>query len=617
MNNKIAQVVVDLPVEGPFDYEIPSSLASGVALGHRVLVSFQTKTLIGYVVGLKATSAFKRLKPILEVLDKNPALSSSMLDLARDFAHDYCCSLGQAIATFLPAYFKKTKKAVEFSINDERCENKRQNQIVVVQDALFKYFWPLVVERMHKAIADNADVIVLVPENDRIAWVVEQLKSAGLDQPVAILDKQLKEKDQIADWVLVKEGKVKIVIGTRSAIFAPVVSLGLIVVLDENNFSYKQDQSPFYHARQVALMRAKQNNADLLFVVRSLSLELYYFLQKKKAQLFSIPLRDQVCLSQVIDMTNYKYGKSQLISIPLSHAIEKVLSAQGKILLVMNKKGFGSFGVCAKCQHILKCPRCDVPLTFLFETKEVVCRYCNHRAPYPTACPQCHGAYLHFSGMGIEKLESEIARRFPSARVQCYAKESETSPKDFDILIATQAVVRLDAQLCFDLTCVVQVDSELNRLDFQAGESAFSLLTHLQAMTKEKLLMQTHLRDNYCLKAVTQQNPTLFYKKELALRRELQFPPFTHIVEIVVRSTDQPSALGQAEFLFTTLNEKKIKGIEILPVQTLALARLRDQYRFVIVVKGKSRKALVGLIRQALAMIPRGSKTMTTVNVSP
>jgi primosomal protein N' (replication factor Y) len=415
----------------------------------------------------------------------------------------------------------------------------------------------------------------------------------------------------------VKEGKAKIVVGTRSAIFAPVISLGLIIMFDENNFSYKQDQSPFYHARQVAFMRACEEHADFIFVNRAPSLELYHLIQKKKVNVIVASPDDVPCASQVIDMSNYKYGKSQLISIPLSHAIEKVLSNKGKVLLVMNKKGFGSFGVCAKCQHILKCPRCDVPLTFLYESKEIACRYCNHRAPYPSVCPQCKGAYLHFTGMGIEKLESEVARSFPTARVQCYAKENEAPPKDFDILIATQAVVRLDESLRFDLTCVVQIDSELNRLDFQAGESAFSLLTHLKAMTSDKLFVQTHLRDNYCLKALMENKPALFYKKELALRRELHFPPFAHMAEIVLRSTDKEAALRKGDLLFGILNEKKVKGIEILPLQVLSLARLRDQYRFVIVIKGKSRKVLVGLIRKALATVQRGSKTITTVNVSP
>ena len=283
----------------------------------------------------------------------------------------------------------------------------------------------------------------------------------------------------------------------------------------------------------------------------------------------------------------------------------------------MNKKGFGSFGVCAKCQHILKCPRCDVPLTFLYESKQVVCRYCNHHAPHPSVCPECHGAYLNFSGMGIEKLESEVARFFPSARVQCYAKENETPPHDFDILIATQAVVRLDGVLRFDVTCAVQIDSELNRLDFQAAESTFSLLTHLRAMTKEKLFIQTHLRDNYCLKAVIENKPALFYKKELVLRKELHFPPFASMAEIVLRSTDEQAAMRQAELLFDALTKESKKGIEVLAPQVLSLARLREQYRFVIVVKGKSRKILTGLIRKGLGLIQRGSKTIVTVNLYP
>jgi len=616
MKNKIAQVVVDLPVEGPFDYEIPSSFAVSPVPGHRVLVSFQTKTLIGYVVGLKEKSAFKRLKPIIAVLDKAPVLSPCLLDLARDFSQAYRCSLGEAIATFLPPYFKKTKNEIVFLSKEEQ-KKDLQPETLLIHDPSFKEFWPTLFERIHQTIAQGLGMIILVPETERIGLVLDQLKGAGITASISAFGKQGSDKRQAEDWTLIKEGKVNIVVGTRSAIFSPVSSLGLIVVLDENNFSYKQDQSPFYHARHVALMRAQKENAHLIFVARSMSLDLYYLKEKKKLNFIQIPLTDTPCVRQVIDMSNYKYGKSQMISIPLSHAIEKVLLEKGKILLLMNKKGFGSFGLCSKCQHILKCPRCDIPLTFLYESKQVACRYCNYHAPCPSVCPQCHGAYLNFTGMGIEKLESEVSRLFPAARVQTYAKENEVAPCDFDILIATQAVVRLDDSLRFHLTCIVQMDAELNRLDFQAGENTFSLLTHLHAMTIDKFCVQTHLRDNYCLKAFIDSKPDLFYKKELSLRRELTLPPFAHMAEIVVRSVRQDASLQQAELLHKVLTEKSIKGIEISSVQVLSLARLRDQYRFVIVAKGKSRKALVTLIGKALASVQKTSTVITTVNMIP
>ncbi|MCX5681663.1 MAG: primosomal protein N', partial [Candidatus Omnitrophica bacterium] len=442
--NKIAQVVVDLPVDGPFDYEVPERLADSVSVGHRVLVSFQTKTLIGYIVGFKEKSAFHRLKPISSVLDKNPALPPAMLELAKEFSQHYCCSLGHAIAAFLPVGFKKLKKEIIFSAFQENEKQTTPSETLLLHDFLFKHFWPILIERIQNTVAQGLGVIILVPETYRIASVVQELKTRGMSAPITIFDKKLKDKEQIENWALIKEGKAKIVVGTRSAIFAPVVSLSLIVMMDESNFSYKQDQSPFYHARQVAMMRAKNENASLVFVTRSFSVDLYNLLKKKKITFVDAANGEKPCAVQVVDLSNYKYGKAKVISIPLQYAMEKVLSQNGKILLVMNKKGFGSFGACSKCHHVLKCPHCDIPLTFLYEQKKVVCRHCSYQAPCPSVCPQCQGAYINFTGMGIEKLESEASRLFPKAKVVCYAKESSTLPSGFDILIATQAVIRFD-----------------------------------------------------------------------------------------------------------------------------------------------------------------------------
>lgn len=615
--NKIAQVVVDLPVDGPFDYEIPQSLADSITIGHRVLVSFQTKILIGYIVGLKEKSMFRRLKPILSVLEKNPVLSPLMVEFAKEFSEHYCCSLGHAISAFLPVGFKKIKKEIVFLLPPKNEEQIVKNETLLVHDFSFKNFWPLVIERIQQALAQNLSVIILVPETYRIKPMIEELKNHGINEPITLFDKKLKDKEQIENWVLIKEGKAKIVVGTRSAVFAPVCALGLMIMMEESNFSYKQDQSPFYHARQVALMRAKNEKASLIFVTRSYSVELYHLLKKKKMTLMDVMKNEKPCDVQIIDLSNYKYGKTKVISVPLQYAMEKALAQKGKILLVMNKKGFGSFGTCSKCHYVLKCPHCDIPLTFLYEQKKVVCRHCTYQASSSSICPKCHGAYINFSGMGIEKLESDVARIFPRAKVACYAKESGALPSNYDILIATQAIIRFDDKARFNLTCLVDIDAELNHLNFETGENAFSLLRHLQAMTTEKFFIQTRLRENYCLKALVKNNPALFYSKEAKFRRELHFPPFGTMAEIFVRSIDQQSALHQAELIFEALTKKRLKGLNVSPPQVLSLARLRDKYRFVIVAKGTATMKLAPFVHKAISSLKRSGKTITTVNINP
>ncbi len=614
MKNSVAQVVFDLPVEGPFDYDIPQALQPSIQVGHRVLAPFHVKTLIGYVVALKDESAFPQLKSILKVLDQNPVVSTAMLQYAKDFSQEYYCSLGEAIATFLPSNFKKRKKGIDFSVGISQ-RNDAPARTMVIRDESLCSFWPAVSEPIAAAIEKNQQVMIVVPENDRIPELAQQVQKR-FARPLAIFDKEASSKDQERDWIAIQEGKCCFILGSRSAIFAPAQRLGLIIMLEENNFSYKQDQTPFYHARQAVLLRARSENISLIFVNRFVSVQLQHIIQKEKIAVTQIRSRAHAPTKQLIDLSNYKYRKNQAISIPLQCAIERTLAQKGKVLLVMNKKGFGSFGSCAKCQHVLKCPRCDVPLTFLYQEQKIVCRHCQYKADRPSACPQCQGAYVNFSGMGIEKLESEVSRLFPSAKVQCYSNDTDKPSEHCDIIIATQIFTRLYG-MTFQLSCAMDVDSELNRLDFQAAEKTFALLTDLEAMTQDTLYVQARLKDNDCLKTFLKNKIKDFYKQELALRRELQFPPFVHLAQIVTRSTNSQAAFQRSQRLYEEFMKKSGKKFSFAESQVLSLARLRDQYRFAIVAKSRSRSHLMRFIRTTLKHVKKAGPTTTVVNMEP
>lgn len=614
MKNSVAQVVFDLPVEGPFDYDVPQAFRSSIQVGHRVLAPFHVKTLIGYVVTLKEQSDFPQLKSIVSVLDRHPVVSGMMLENAKDFAREYYCSLGEAIATFLPSSFKKRRGEIVFSPGSASAGDGTAN-ISAIRDLSLQKFWPKISEAMGSALARGLQVMVVVPENDRISAIADEIRTR-FSQSLAIFDKEASDKDQVERWTMIKEGKLSLIVGSRSAVFAPAERLGLIVMLEEDHFSYKQDQTPFYHARQVALLRAQRERFDLIFVSRFVSVQLKYFLDQRKIPIADVEQPSRTLVKQLVDLSNYKYRKNQAISIPLQCAIEKTLAQKGKVLLVMNKKGFGSFGSCAKCQHVLKCPRCDVPLTFLYQEQKVVCRHCQYTSDRPAACPQCQGAYVNFSGMGIEKLESEASRLFPTAKVQCYSGDTAQPPDRCDIVVATQVFTRLHG-MSFQLSCVMDVDSELNRLDFQAAEKTFALLTDLEAMTHNVVYLQARLKDNYCLKAFLKNNTKTFYKHELALRRELQFPPFVHLAEIVTRSVSSQAALQQSQRLYEELVKKNGKKFSFAEPQVLSLARLRDKYRFAIVAKGRSRAELLQLIRRTLSKAKKMSQTTTVVNLEP
>ncbi|HQL41711.1 MAG TPA: hypothetical protein PLO93_05410, partial [Candidatus Omnitrophota bacterium] len=224
MKNSVAQVVFDLPVEGPFDYDIPQMLQPSIQVGHRVLAPFHVKTLIGYVVALKDESAFPQLKSILKVLDQNPVVSMTMLQYAKDFSQEYYCSLGEAIATFLPSNFKKRKKGIDFSIGTSQ-RNDTLARTMVIRDESLCSFWPAVSEPIAAAIEKNQQVMIIVPENDHIPDLAQQVQKR-FARPLAIFDKEASSKDQERDWIAIQEGKCCFVLGSRSAIFAPAQRLG-------------------------------------------------------------------------------------------------------------------------------------------------------------------------------------------------------------------------------------------------------------------------------------------------------------------------------------------------------------------------------------------------------
>ncbi len=617
MNNKIAQVVVGLPVDGPFDYAIEPSLRDKIFIGQRVIVSFHTKKLIGFVVELKDESPFKKLKSIIKVLDSGPVISSDILKLCYQVSKYYCCSPGEAIETALPRNLKNTQKTIEFSEYSKKSISIKESDLekLLIWDYSGNEFWKIVLKKMRETIDEGQGIIILVPEAARISAIVSQLKK-DIKEEIIILDKKLAGTQELKSWLYLKEGKVNIVIGTRSTVFAPVSNLGLIVMLEEDNSSYKQDQSPFYHARDVAIMRADIEKSDFICVAQSPSVEAFYLAKKKLMNIVELKNENQAIV-QTIDISNYKPRKNSLISMPLQFSMDKVLQFNGRVLLMMNKKGFSSFGFCSKCQHVLKCPRCDVHLTYLFHSKKVVCRHCNYKIDRPETCPSCHGEYLNFSGLGIEKLESECARIFPSARIACYDKETKEIKKDFDILIATQAVFNLKLKTAFNLVSAVQIDAELNRLDFQAGQKVFSMIMRLRSLSCDKVIIQTRLLDNYCIKAFTAGKLRDFYQAELNLRKEVGFPPFAHMVEIVVRSLKEDSAFIQAENFYERLEERNKEEIEIIAPQPHLIARLRDQYRFVILLKGKKVEKMIKLIKVTLKEMKRKGQAIITVNVDP
>lgn len=616
MNDKIAQVVVGLPIEGPFDYLIEDSQKEKIAIGMRVSISFGQRKLLGFVVGFKKTSSYKKLKSILALIDDFPAISPLILKLTKEFAGYYGCSWGEAIEASLPAALRKSKSAALSCVEDEKKSSGAPGECLLLHDQSREKRWSFLIDTVEKTLSEGKGVLFLVPE----VFLVEDVYKRFIEkfpEGVVILDKKVSAKKELEEWLKIKEGRARIVIGTRSAVFAPVKNLGLIVLYDEENNSYKQEQSPFYHARQVAMWRVAQEGAGLIFASQAPSVETWYLTQKKKIKIVSLKSEWNIP-AQIVDMSNYRGRGDSLLSFPLRNGLQKTLEARGKAILFMNRKGFSTTTRCQQCGHTLKCKHCDANLTYLFGKKKMVCRHCSYTITPPSICPQCQGSYLRYTGMGTEKLESEVARLFPQARIGRFDRDSKILPESFDILIATQAILRFKNKLSVSLVGVLRIDTELNRMDFKSGHNVFALLVHLKDMAREKMIIQTGVPDNYSIETAAKMDFKEFYRTEIKFRREIGFPPFQHLTEISLRGPKEDILLGLVTALHNDLvASNKGKGIDILDPQPGIIPKLRDKYRFSILIKGKSQAQVMSLIQKSLKSFKKKSGMIISINVDP
>lgn len=610
---KIAQVVVPLPIAGPFDYVIPKTLSDQVVVGARVFVPFGQRQLVGFVVGTKAKSAFHKLKAIIKGLDTTPALSASALTLAQEISKYYGCSVGEALETMLPPALRKPR---EWEGRGKAAEGvpPLPAEEWLVHDPTQRQADSFVIEQIKKTLAAKRQVIVLVPEVHTIAGVQKRLEE-HLGVPVAVLDKKLSEGKECETWQDLREGKTAVVIGTRSAVFAPCPALGLIVILEEENSVYKQEQVPFYHARDVARLRATIEGVSLILVSDCPSAETMYRFRKSPNQVLTFPYQKSAVL-QLIDLSNYRRQFKGTVSFPLQNHIQQVLVKGGKVVLFFNRRGFATQTRCNQCGYIIKCPRCEINLVFQYQKKKLNCHLCNASMDMPKVCPQCASSYLRSVGSGIEKLESEIARLFPPARVATFDRETERVPCEANVIVATQAIVRVLADLRPDLIGVLDFDGMMNRSDFRSGERAFALLTHFVQTAREKVLVQTTDTKNYCLAAFQKGDGKKFYRQELASRRELGFPPFKHLVAVTVRGIQKEGVHEAAQVLFEAMRGVLPKGVELFESQPDYVPKLRDKYRFTIMLKTPRPEKTLPWLKDILRAHKKGN-VIVTVNVDP
>ncbi len=615
MHQNIAEIVVPLPVAGPFDYLIKDEMRGRVMVGQRVYVPFGHRYVIGFVIGLKARGTPRKLKPVHSLLDLEPTFNDPALSLAKEFAKLYGCQLGEALDASLPAALRKktiTQRPLQ-NIQVERGGEKCRSTLC--QSFLDQEGRGWIVERMALIRKAGQGVLVLVPETARIQGMKTFLEKEFKEE-ILLLDRRSTAKKELEAWSRIKDGRNNFVIGTRSAVFAPVRDLGLIVMMDEEHRAYKQEQSPFYHARDIAQMRARLEQTELVFFTPAPSSEIMYQVRNKTCERVVFPPSFQADM-RTIDLSNYKPNRKTIISFPLQNYIHEILQNKGRVLLYLNRRGFSLATRCHQCGHAMRCQRCDVVLSYLFSKKKLICSLCGWSTALPERCPQCQSKYLRSWGIGDEKVESECARIFPAAKVLRVDRDMSQLSRGADIVVATQAVWRTLDEKMFDLIAVLDFDAEIHRPDFRSEQQAFALLLRLRKCARQRLVVQTYHPDHKALQAVSKDKDELFYKQELKQRQESGLPPYKHLIEITFRGPREDAVQAQIFSLYEELQKVNKQNVEIMEPQPDFHPKLRDQYRFIIMLKSSSVKKGHALIQQAQKSLRRRKDLIMTVQVDP
>jgi len=609
-----ARVVLGLPVEGPFDYTVPGDLAKRIKVGSRVRISFGPRKLVGYVVALSKKTSIKKLKAILGLIDEEPVLDKGMLGLTKELSDYYCCSWGEMIETALPDGLRKGRMPLKSRAPD--VSKSGREEALLIHDSDGRERWDVYLSEIKKALDGNKSALVILPDIGSAEGAKEIIDARLGTQSELLYRNQPKESEA---WLNINEARAKIIVGTRSCIFAPAKDLGLVIIEEEENSVYKQDQVPHYHVREVALMRIKQEGAKLILGSASPSLESYYLSIKKKINYLSIPRKKEYPEIKIIDlkfMPPKERKRNPVFARPLEEAIFSVLGQKGKTLLFLNRRGFATFASCHNCATVLKCERCNVNLVYHFEEDLLKCHYCNFKMKLPKICPKCNSGYIKFSGTGTEKIESELHRIFPQARIKRLEKEPKPNINEADIFVATSGIFK-QADLAFDLVCALAIDNSLNRVDLRASEKTASLLSGLLGLTDKKIMIQTHFPGHHVFEALLKKDINLFYEKELETRKQLNFPPYKHMALVKLRGRKAEKVKEASQLLFEKLKQhNKGRDIKILSVNPGQPSKLRGNFYWQILISSGSARKISKFLKLRLKDF-RHSGIIVTVDVDP
>ena len=682
-----AEVVLPIALDRKFHYVIPEPLQDKVVKGSVVIVPFGIRTLTGYCVGLteKCNIPIHKLKDIKSVIEEIPSINSNILQLTKWIANYYLCSWGEALEATLPVGVRKERKRrlkssdtilqqptisnaqtvarrgenvakqEPFTPTEAQAQaiNKIKESVTAKRPDIFLLHGitdsgktEVYLQVIDEVIKEGRQAIVLVPEISLTPQTVKRF-SERFDR-IAILHSYLTEKQRAIEWRNISDGKVDVVIGARSAVFAPTRNLGILVIDEEYETSFKQENNPRYHARDVAIKRAEIEKAVVILGSATPSLESYYSAQIGKYYYLELPERIEkrpLPYVGIVDMTHERKGKTSamLISKQLESAIRQALNDREQVILFLNRRGYLTLITCPRCKLIIRCVNCQIALTYHKNINKMVCHHCNAETEIPTICPECGHNKLAKLGSGTERIEEYVKDLFKDTDLQgnyqvnrvdsdiMRIRKSGGEALDnlgkgqIDILIGTQMVAKGLDFPNVTLVGIVSADTALYLKDFRSAERTFQLITQVAGRTGRgekggRVILQTVNPTHYSIVYASQHDYHSFANAELEYRKSLFYPPYSHLLRILVEHKNESNindyCLKVLEKIKNFVAENK--GIEILGPAPCPWSRIKNKFRWQIVIKAKNPELIQSLYQthlKEIVMVGKGIRV--TLDMDP
>lgn len=644
-----ADVALNAPLRAgdrTFTFAVPEALRPRIATGTAVRVPFGRQTATGFVVGLMADSP-RPARPIGAVDERIPPLPQDLIDLAVWMAEAYVCSVGEALWAMIPALSAATRRREPRAGAPSPAGPAAEARDPAVEQEVTAPAGGAA-DEVGRLLADHgAPRIVLVADDERFAGYLDALRwlaggSGGAiflvpevvqaealfawlrrhtQLPSALLHGGLTDSQRWSMWRDILGGRVRIVAGTRLAVFAPLPQLSLIVIDHEEDTSYKEERAPRYHARAVAEERARRSGAALIWGTPAPSLEVMRLVQEGRATAVARPALPRPVVA-IADVRAEAGPLGGLFGRRLYQALLRALPGERAILFVP-RRGYADFLLCHECGWVPRCPRCGVALTYHVRQVRLHCHLCGTSEAVPEVCRTCGGTHLRPHGVGTERAEQTARRLFrgtPILRLDAEAAPEEEAQQRIwqqfrrrgGLLIGTQLLVKGVGQVPAAVVGALGVDAGLNLPDFRAAERMYQVLMRLTALAQREVIVQSFAPSHPVLRALARQDADRFYREELAARSRFHYPPYYPLVNLVVTGPDPDAARDVAQHLALALHDAG----EVLGPSPAPLARVRGRYRWQVLVKEldelRARRRLAEIVR-TLA-VPRGTKVQVDVD---